>query len=389
MAQPDIAGLLTGIGSAPIDPMQGASIRDREIALQQQGLAGLRQGIGALTGGRVDARNPAEKAKAALAGLDPSKKEDQDKIIEIISRVAPERVPALKAQFAQRGLKVGRTADFATFITAKYGEQYGKLAREGVLTPENMDDFITDLQLADNQKGSTYTAKDSQGNDYTMIVGYNKRTGRAENSYSPVSPNAPAIPVGKVEITGGEFAQTAGERAALEVQTAGQKEQETTYQEKRVEMVAMLPELKAKHRNLTSAEALLDSVPTGGPVNLVGTGLEKFFGETSQDKAELELSFGLEMLKSLKPFFGGIISDSEAARLDNIYASLKKGSAANKGILKVLKRELDDAMAKAAMYQRAKTFKDFDTTMGIMFTEEKDKEDVGTEVKRIDFLDLK
>ena len=95
------------------------------------------------------------------------------------------------------------------------------------------------------------------------------------------------------------------------------------------------------------------------------------------------------MLKSLKPFFGGIISDSEAARLDNIYASLKKGSAANKGILKVLKRELDDAMAKAAMYQRAKTFKDFDTTMGIMFTEEKDKEDVGTEVKRIDFLDLK
>ena len=240
MAQPDIAGLLTGIGSAPIDPMQGASIRDREIALQQQGLAGLRQGIGSLTGGRVDARNPAEKAKEALAGLDPSKKEDQDKIIEIVSRIAPERVPALKAQFAQRGLTVGRTEDFAAFITSKYGEQYGKLAREGVLTPENMDDFITDLQAADNQKGSTYTVKDSQGNDYTMIVGYNKRTGRAENSYSPVSPNAPAIPVGKVEITGGEFAQTAGERAALEVQTTGQKEQETRYQEKRVEMVAML-----------------------------------------------------------------------------------------------------------------------------------------------------
>jgi hypothetical protein len=102
MAQPDIAGLLTGIGSAPIDPMRGASIRDREIALQQQGLAGLRQGIGALTGGRVDARNPLEKAKAALAGLDPNKKEDREKILQIVSKVSPERVPALREAFAKK-----------------------------------------------------------------------------------------------------------------------------------------------------------------------------------------------------------------------------------------------------------------------------------------------
>lgn len=102
MAQPDLAGLLTGIGSAPIDPMQGASIRDREIALQQKALGGFRKGVGALTGGRVDARSTTEKAQEALAKLDPNKKEDREKILQIVLRVSPERVPALREEFSRR-----------------------------------------------------------------------------------------------------------------------------------------------------------------------------------------------------------------------------------------------------------------------------------------------
>ena len=101
MAQQDLAGLLTGVGSAPIDPMQGASIRDREIALQQKALGGFRKGVGALTGGRVDARSMQEKAQEALAQLDPNKKEDREKILQIVSRVSPERVPALRQRFAE------------------------------------------------------------------------------------------------------------------------------------------------------------------------------------------------------------------------------------------------------------------------------------------------
>ena len=102
MAQQDLAGLLTGVGSAPIDPMQGASIRDREIALQQKALGGFRKGVGALTGGRVDARSMQEKAQEALAKLDPTKKEDREKILQIVSRVSPERVPELRAAFAEK-----------------------------------------------------------------------------------------------------------------------------------------------------------------------------------------------------------------------------------------------------------------------------------------------
>jgi len=102
MARTDIAGLLTGIGQAPIDPMAGGSIRDREIALQQQALQGFRRGVGALTGGAVDARSTAEKAQDALQKLDPNKREDREKILQIISRVNPERVSALKQAFAER-----------------------------------------------------------------------------------------------------------------------------------------------------------------------------------------------------------------------------------------------------------------------------------------------
>jgi hypothetical protein len=128
MAQQDIAGLLTGIGSAPIDPMQGASIRDREIALQQQALGGFRKGIGALTGGRVDARSTTEKAQDALAQLDPNKKEDREKILQIVSRVAPDRVPALRRRFAE--------ADKAT---AQEEKVEGRAARRMEIAEETLE----------------------------------------------------------------------------------------------------------------------------------------------------------------------------------------------------------------------------------------------------------
>jgi hypothetical protein len=128
MAQQDIAGLLTGIGSAPIDPMQGASIRDREIALQQQALGGFRKGVGALTGGRVDARSTTEKAQDALAQLDPNKKEDREKILQIVSRVAPDRVPALRRRFAE--------ADKAT---AQEEKVEGRAARRMEIAEETLE----------------------------------------------------------------------------------------------------------------------------------------------------------------------------------------------------------------------------------------------------------
>ena len=365
MAQTDLTGLLTGITSAPIDPMLNASFNQRAMARQQASSDRMRQGIGALTG--ANTQTTKEKVEERLAQLDINEPNDQPEILKLVSVVNPQGAAQLKAQIGRQQKERDQTTSFSTFVTNKYGTEFGKLAAEGVLTPDNMDDFISDLQDANNQKGGTYTVQDSQGNDYTMIPSFDKQRGKTVNTYSPITPNAPATPIGKVVITGGEFAQTAGEAAAYNLKSDSEKEQETTYQEQRVEMVATMPELNAKYSNLQRAEDLLATVPTGGPVNIIGTGLETFFGKKPKDKAELEIIFGLEMLKSLKPFFGGVISDSESKRLKDIYAGLEKGSEANKGILATLKKELDNAMKKAELYRNAKTFKDFETTMGVMF----------------------
>jgi len=361
----DLTGLLTGISSTPIDPMLDASLGQRAIARGEALGKSMRQNIGSLTG--ANTQTTKEKVEERLAQLDINEPNDQPEILKLVSVVNPQGAAQLKAQIGRQQKERDQTTSFSTFVTNKYGTEFGKLAAEGVLTPDNMDDFISDLQDANNQKGGTYTVQDSQGNDYTMIPSFDKQRGKTVNTYSPITPNAPATPIGKVVITGGEFAQTAGEAAAYNLKSDSEKEQETTYQEQRVEMVATMPELNAKYSNLQRAEDLLATVPTGGPVNIIGTGLETFFGKKPKDKAELEIIFGLEMLKSLKPFFGGVISDSESKRLKDIYAGLEKGSEANKGILATLKKELDNAMKKAELYRNAKTFKDFETTMGVMF----------------------
>ena len=100
MARTDIAGLLTGIGQTPIDPMVGLTYEQRALARGAQASKGLRRGIGALTG--ADTRTTQEKAQDALSKLDPNVKADREKILQIVSRVSPERAPALRAAFAEK-----------------------------------------------------------------------------------------------------------------------------------------------------------------------------------------------------------------------------------------------------------------------------------------------
>jgi len=75
------------------------------------------------------------------------------------------------------------------------------------------------------------------------------------------------------------------------------------------------------------------------------------------------------MFKSLKPLFGGVISDGERQAIVDIYAGLKKGNLANKGILEKLKQELDDGIVKASLYQKSDNYEDFNLAVKQMFPE--------------------
>lgn len=119
------AGLLLNLGGGGIrpDPMMGASIQDREIALQQKAIKDLRGNVQSMFGGAIETRTPGEQAQAALAELDPSKKEDRAKILDIVSRVNPERVPMLREEFSRRDAAKAATAATQADRDRRFGIQ--------------------------------------------------------------------------------------------------------------------------------------------------------------------------------------------------------------------------------------------------------------------------
>jgi len=375
MAQPtDLTGMLTEGLFQPTQQAVPSSFEEAMIRQAQSAGTGLRRGVGALTG--ADTRTNPEAARAAMQGLDINNPADQPKLLEIVRKYAPEKESALVAQFAQQGrvraveqAKQKQGAVFASYVDSTFNNpELTKLAAGGVLTPNNLDSFIKDTSNATILKGSTFTVRDEKGNNFTMIPTLNNKTGKLENSYSPIG-DAPSNPIGKTVVTGGEFAQTAGEVQRQEIETKGLGTQEASFQELKVAATDSIPTLNASKNNLDRATALLDSVSTGGPVNLAGTGLENFFGVKGADKAELEIILGQEMFKSLKPLFGGVISEGERQAIVDIYANLKKGNIANKGILKRLKQELNDGIVKANLYQKADNYEEFKLAVKQMFPE--------------------
>ena len=95
MAQTDLTGLLTGITSAPIDPMLGATYEQRALASGAEAARGLRQGIGALTG--ANTQTTKEKVEGRLAQLDINNPNDQPEILKLVSVVNPQGAAQLQA----------------------------------------------------------------------------------------------------------------------------------------------------------------------------------------------------------------------------------------------------------------------------------------------------
>ena len=373
MARQDLVGLLTGVQSTQ-QPISATNPQDWRMQFGQRQSEKMNQRLRGLTG-RMSTQ---EALGAGLSQLDLSTPEGLRTVAKLQQSTGDlagaaqtaARIKQMQEQVKAQELKQSQGAVFASYVDSTFNNpELTKLAAGGVLTPNNLDSFIKDTSNATILKGSTFTVRDEKGNNFTMIPTLNNKTGELENSYSPIG-NAPSNPIGKTVVTGGEFAQTAGEVQRQKIETKGLETQEAKFQELKVAATDSIPSLNASKDNLDRATALLDSVSTGGPVNLAGTGLENFFGIKGADKAELEIILGQEMFKSLKPLFGGVISEGERQAIVDIYANLKKGNIANKGILKRLKQELNDGIVKANLYQKADNYEEFNLTVEQMFPEE-------------------
>ena len=213
MAQQDLAGLLTGITQAPIDPMAGASIAQRQLAMGAQAAQGLRQGMGGLFG--ADTRTTKEKADQMLAQLDINDVNDQEKILQIVSNVNPQAAPLLKAQFAQQARvkeeetkaltkQVGQKEAFSNYLERTYpGRGYGNLALQGLITPANMKNFIKEADGA--EKMTTETISEDGVNKLVVLNSSGNIVKRYDAEISGTSnPNAPDYFDKKVIIDGKE-----------------------------------------------------------------------------------------------------------------------------------------------------------------------------------------
>lgn len=199
-----------------------------------------------------------------------------------------------------------------------------------------------------------------------MVAGFDKGTGKVVNSYAALD-GSDAQPTGAVVITGGEFGLTAGDEGKRKTGQLSDETAEQEFQVKRSEQMDLIPNLSVSADKIARAGKLLDSFPTGGPLNKFALGVENFLGVKPANKAEAEIIMGNEMYKTLKPLFGGLISDSEAARIEKIYWSMGKGNAANAGIIKELSEQVRQSLVKAELYRKAESAKEYAKMVGQMF----------------------
>ena len=108
MAQ-DYSGLLTGLDTRPINPMQGMD-REGRMAARAQGFANRMTG-GLLQAAGQDPRTPQQQANAAISSLtlDTNDKVEQQKNVDILRKVDPQKAQQLSQMYKQKNAKLAQT----------------------------------------------------------------------------------------------------------------------------------------------------------------------------------------------------------------------------------------------------------------------------------------
>jgi|TARA_R110001592_G_scaffold301582_1_gene572953 hypothetical protein len=370
MANRDIAGLLTGISSTqrPNPNMNSDQWRMAFGAQQGQNLSNA-----------VGTPSPEQAIQMGMAKLDLTSIKGLTTLAEMQqlrgdTAGAAKTASMIQAMNIKQELGDKEIADkvsFSEYIRNKFPSQPAliQLAESGQLNASNFKDFLDDPKSGGFLKGTTFTVEDEKGNQFTMTPAFSKDGKGLENQYSPIG-DGPANPIGKTRVTGGEFSLTPEDETSRRVGQKGAETKETAFGNLKIAAQDSIPTLSASKVDLDEAEKLLSSIETGGPINIAATGLEGFFGVKSADKGQLEIILGLNMMSSLKPLFGGLISNQEAERLKAIYAGMSKGNLANEGILRQLKKAVDDNLFKARLYQKTKTSEEFNTLIKQMYPED-------------------
>lgn len=393
-------GLLTGLqqygqggGAMPADPRQRNAMQAAGVTnplLQQFG-----QSLGGLFG--VDTRSPAaiaqaeqktqqEQLRSSISGIkDPSSYEGMVQLAQAIMPIDPIQGAQLLAKAEeqrkasereqlnigneeiQQGLQRTRNEALARSLRQKGFEGLATqvIAGDEEARKKGINIISESSTRASDSTGvKAGTWKDKDGNFYIATRVLDKGTGATRLEYSPVG-NAPEYTDQKLTIVNAE-GLTAQEDVTLSVTEAANKK----FIETKLGAADNISELANSRESVDAAIGLLDTVETGGPLNIAGTAIERFLGEIPADKAELELLLGEQMYTRLKPLFGGVISEGEREAIEQIYGNLKKGNAANRAILGRLKEELDKAYRKSKIVLNAENYDSYINSVNRFYPDE-------------------
>jgi hypothetical protein len=301
-----------------------------------------------------------------------------------------DRIKAQESAVAQKQeLEDKEAADrisLSTYVQEKYPElpQLAMLVQSGVATAKNLKDFLPDATGDVNaQFGGSDKWVDEKGNYFYGTQIKDPRTKTTSTSLSPVDASGPTEPVGNVTPVGSS-GETSAEKQARIIETSAAKEKSKEFLKNKAQAVGGLPALLDNKKNIEEAQKILETLPTGGPINIAAYGIEDFFGVTSGNRADFERVLAMETFKSLKPIFGGVISDPERTALLEIAATVGRGNKANSAIIKRLIKDMNQRISQAKLYSDSEDFDEYNA-----FVQELLKEDKEPENEKVTFDMLK
>ena len=390
MAYQDLVGLLTGTPTQSIQPVS-SNPRTRIAQQSREGVETIASGgrgvaklFGKLGGFEIPP-TPEEALQAELSGLDLNNMEDMKKLVGVVSRFDPlraaqmaDRIKAQESAMAQKQeLEDQEMADrvsLSTYVQEKYPDkpQLAQLVQSGVVTAKNLKDFLPDATKGTPaQFGGSDTWVDEEGNYFYGTQVKDPRTKTTSTSLSPVDPAGPTAPVGNVTPVS-STGETSAEKQARMIKTKEGQEQSKTFVKNKAQAVGGIPALLDNKKNIEEAQKILETLPTGGPINIAAYGIEDFFGLTSGNRADFERVLAMEVYKSLKPIFGGVISEGERASLLEIAATVGRGNKANSAIIKRLIKDMNQRISQAKLYSDSEDFDEYNAFVQELLKEDKE-----------------
>ena len=174
--------------------------------------------------------------------------------------------------------------------------------------------------------------------------------------YSPFSVDAPSTPVGKLSPV-----RTSGEtpdemlvrqialieaRTDAQIKSAGEGELAREYARSVGTADQTFSSSSEAVNRLSVLSQLASELETGGFTQAINLKFQKFFNTVPTNMGSFQNLAGTEMLKMLKPTFGGTISDPEREVLTELQANVTNSSNINS---EIIKRSLEEARRRKAI----------------------------------------